>query len=545
MLLAGTILFSGMAHTLGLDSFETINTRIQPMSEALQFESIANRTRLKLDAVYIAFMGSMSLRANLTDDNGRPVANETIDFGLLLSRWTPTSGWFPVGSDTTDESGLAYSNFGLAVPSGNYSARARHEESANFGASEDIVGFEVPSTREIYIRSDGTIEPSNTPIQSKDDVYTLTGNITGDFDGITIERDNIILNGAGYTIQNTHLRVVPIWGIALFERTNVTIKNVEIRSCIYGICLSGSSNSTITKNKIVGPSNWIGWVRRERGLYLADSVNNSIFENEIANNREGLAIELRSSVNNRIYHNNFANGTSDNISTVNSTNTWDDGYPSGGNYWSGYSCPDFFGGLYQNNSGSDGIADKSYIIDVDNKDSYPLMKPHGGLSDIGVTSVVTAKTVVGKNCKLNASFTIMNYDINAETFNVTIYANKTAIITFQSVALASRGSATFAFSWNATGIAFGNYTITAYAEPLQNETDISDNTLSSCIVRVSAVGDVNGDGKVDLKDVYLLSKTCGTSPDSPKWNSDYDVNNDGTIDLKDFYMACKNFGERC
>jgi len=58
-----------------------------------------------------------------------------------------------------------------------------------------------------------------------------------------------------------------------------------------------------------------------------------------------------------------------------STNIWDDGYPSGGNYWSDYNGTDLFSGPYQNITGSDGIGDTPYVIDENNRDRYPLMKP--------------------------------------------------------------------------------------------------------------------------------------------------------------------------
>jgi hypothetical protein len=45
-------------------------------------------------------------------------------------------------------------------------------------------------------------------------------------------------------------------------------------------------------------------------------------------------------------------------------NTWDDGYPSGGNYWSDYNGYD---------SDHDGIGDTPYFIDENNTDHYPLM----------------------------------------------------------------------------------------------------------------------------------------------------------------------------
>ena len=53
-----------------------------------------------------------------------------------------------------------------------------------------------------------------------------------------------------------------------------------------------------------------------------------------------------------------------------SANVWDDGYPSGGNYWSSYNGTDVLRGTYQNETGSDGIGDMPY-----GQDRYPLMNP--------------------------------------------------------------------------------------------------------------------------------------------------------------------------
>jgi parallel beta-helix repeat protein len=135
----------------------------------------------------------------------------------------------------------------------------------------------------------------------------------------------------------------------------------------YGIWLYSSSNNSISGNNI---ANNYG------GIWLDYSSSNSISGNNIANNEYG--IRLSSSSNNVIYHNNFIDNTQQvGIQTSGYANVWDDGYPSGGNYWSDYIGVDVKSGPSQDLPGSDGIGDVPYIIDADNVDHYPLMNPYG------------------------------------------------------------------------------------------------------------------------------------------------------------------------
>jgi parallel beta-helix repeat protein len=106
------------------------------------------------------------------------------------------------------------------------------------------------------------------------------------------------------------------------------------------------------------------WIAKCGYGIRVDADFNNITENTVMNCTYGISV-CGASTNNTVYHNNFIS----NVQQVNMTgaNTvWDDGYPSGGNYWSDYNGTD---------SDGDGIGDTPYIIDEYNQDDYPLMYP--------------------------------------------------------------------------------------------------------------------------------------------------------------------------
>ncbi len=367
----------------------------------------------------------------------------------------------------------------------------------------------------IYIKADGSVDPSTAPISRLDNfIYTFTDNIT---DSIVVEIDNIVVDGAGYTLQGTHPHPPGgETGINVTERNNVTIKNLEIRAFKFGIylwhseghsivgnnitantydgiSLDGSSYCSISGNNITNNNNGILFdkslyntisentiTNSNSGIWLESSANNNIFGNtiknttfegislgdssncsikgnNIANNGEGIWLDrssysdisgnnitnngegiwlyssycsisgnivadngkgiwLESSANNNIFGNTIKNTTfegillslsSDNVivhnNLINNTgqvysyqcvNVWDDGYPSGGNYWSDYEekHPD------AEEIDDSGIWNTPYVIDQNNKDNYPLMSPWEDVTppvaDAGTDQTVTEGTTV-------------------------------------------------------------------------------------------------------------------------------------------------------
>jgi parallel beta-helix repeat protein len=56
-------------------------------------------------------------------------------------------------------------------------------------------------------------------------------------------------------------------------------------------------------------------------------------------------------------------------------------------------------------------------------------------------------------------------------------------------------------------------------------------------------GDLNHDGKVDIKDIHLVASAFGSSQGDPNWNPVADVNLDGKVDIRDVALVAKNYGK--
>ena len=347
--------------------------------------------------------------------------------------------------------------------------------------------------------SSNTVSGNNITQNNKDGIFgsdshynTISGNdITNNGYGITLLWWSSYNSIVGNSITNN------LCGIGVVVYTGyITISGNDITNNGYGIFSGDSWYITISGNDIT--NNGHGIELFEYSMYITVSGNNiaqnnghgiglfgnwyynSFSENKITENING--IWLYYSSNNTIYHNNFVDNTVQAYSES-STNVWDDGYPSGGNYWSDYDGVDLYSGPDQDQPGSDRIGDTEYIIDPMNQDRYPLMYLWG-VRDVAVANVTVSATEVLQGDLVNITATVKNEGGQTETLTVTSYANSTAIGDQTVTDLAPEAEIALTFSWNTTEVYVGSYIIKAEASVVENETDTADNVYVDGTVEV-------------------------------------------------------------
>ena len=247
----------------------------------------------------------------------------------------------------------------------------------NQDLSNGSVGVEIILSSNIVIRNNNCSFNNHEGIHLFFSSYSLvTGNDC-------LSNGNII---RGDTISG---------GIILGRSFHNIISNNQLHNNRYGIylcCLSGYNkiinNDCLNNffgialeysnlNKIIGNN----CSNSRYGIFLKRSFYNTITKNNISHNNEGIYLYYAPpSLNlppNIIYLNNFIENNHSAYSYY-SANIWNSTkkitYRFKGNVWSNY-LGNYWGDYIGSDVDGDGIGDDSYVIDSDNQDIYPLMKP--------------------------------------------------------------------------------------------------------------------------------------------------------------------------
>lgn len=206
-----------------------------------------------------------------------------------------------------------------------------------------------------YDQSLNNTVSENTITNSRSGIQIHSGLLNSITKNTFVNVDNPIWVASNLTIISKNIMINGIDGIGIGGKYSDASGNY-----------SGGSFCTISGNKI---DNFT-----QSGLYFNIGINNTIYENTIANSKYGVAINLGGDIdgswimeNNTLYHNNFINNVQDVfIGAPSYINYWDNGKE--GNYWSKFNGAD---------NNKDGISDTPYSIYANNTDRYPLMNPCG------------------------------------------------------------------------------------------------------------------------------------------------------------------------
>jgi hypothetical protein len=188
---------------------------------------------------------------------------------------------------------------------------------------------------------------------------------------------------------------------------------------------------------------------------------------------------------------------------------------------------------------------------VDSAEPFGNLMPHTdtngnvfvGVHDIAVTNVNTSKTIAGGTI-VYINVTVENHGQVVETFNVTAYYNQTTAIDTELVTnLAISGSTVVTLSFDTSTVPKGIYAISATAGPILGESSTADNTYTDGTVQKAMLGDLNGDGRVNILDISIVAAAFNTRPGDQKWNPNADIDNNAVVNIVDITKVAKEYGK--
>jgi hypothetical protein len=181
---------------------------------------------------------------------------------------------------------------------------------------------------------------------------------------------------------------------------------------------------------------------------------------------------------------------------------------------------------------------------------------HWELDTVNIGSANPYTVLMDNNHTLRAVFT---YSPPPPSLSASISPLSASILVSQSVTFTSTvsgGYTPYTYQWYlnsnpVSGATSDTWAFTPTACGIYhvylNVTDGKGNTIQSETAQITAtlLGDLNGDGKVDIKDIAIVAQAFGETPEQPRWNPIADINKDDKIDIRDIAIVAKNFGKTC
>jgi hypothetical protein len=129
------------------------------------------------------------------------------------------------------------------------------------------------------------------------------------------------------------------------------------------------------------------------------------------------------------------------------------------------------------------VSDLNGTITENENQTYAV----GEDSNVTVTDILPLETVVPQGFYMPVSVRVADLGGPDAIFNVTLYANETLIGTQSMLSVSGWNSTDVCFTWNMAGLALGNYTLSAYAEPASSEPGTAGSTYVGGTVQIVAL----------------------------------------------------------
>ncbi len=128
--------------------------------------------------------------------------------------------------------------------------------------------------------------------------------------------------------------------------------------------------------------------------------------------------------------------------------SWDQGYPKGGNYWTGYPGADVKSGSNQNQPGPDGIGDTPYLVFGSEYDNYPLINASSVEDN---SPPITVRTLAGESghngwWRSEVNISLSGFDVRSEVSDTSYRVDAGSWSTFSTnVTISSDGIHSFEY----------------------------------------------------------------------------------------------------
>jgi hypothetical protein len=194
---------------------------------------------------------------------------------------------------------------------------------------------------------------------------------------------------------------------------------------------------------------------------------------------------------------------------------------------------------------------------------------NGSITVKGIMEIdlmVTNINILNHGCSIYQKDTYVNTTAYYYSVEVTIFNNGTAAAGSFYVRLEvywisgslSEGSAEILVSGLAPGASIvvnftslfhplnvGYYRLTGTVDSRNDvaESNETNNAQALDNVKVTVIGDINGDGKVNVLDAVTIAQAWDATPSDPQWDIRADINHDGHVDMLDASRIGIHWGE--